>query len=184
MQGRFVTALLGLGLSLCVLFTGCRPADPLDWKIEAETPEAYNDWIEKEVSLMPKPLADEFNLAAAQLMALTPRLHPIKSTADMLSKHDPFCQQVHRRTVRSVIIDSYQSANQALLNKVSLEQGNALENLKRSSELSADDPAQPRLEAAIAYQRKLVAFYNEQIHRNEVRIAELEGRPAPPAATP
>ncbi|MBS0633700.1 MAG: hypothetical protein JSS11_17460 [Verrucomicrobia bacterium] len=186
MQSRFITALLGSGFLLCAFFGGCRPADPLDWKIDAETPEAYNDWVEKEVALMPRPLADEFNQAATQLMALTPRIHPITSSADMLSKHDPFCQQVNRRTVRAVIIDSYQSANQALFSKVSLEQGNALATLKRSNELSADDPAQPRFEVAIRNQRKLIDFYNEQIRKNEARIAALKGQPAPPApaATP
>jgi hypothetical protein len=149
-------------------FSGCKPKNPLDQKVEAETPAAFAEWWTDARYDFPDDLAQEVSNAFDSLKENTPRRRPEKQD----DPADPFCQRIHHVTVRHVLIDAYNQQNRGLLNRVLLETSNLEERLKSAAEqgTAADFNRQERI---TAFYKKLIDQLSTQIEHNRVRIAEL-----------
>jgi len=164
-----------VSLSL-VLFAGCQPRDPLDWKISARNHADFDDWANKNMILLPPELAKELKTSIEQIAGNTPRAAVADAEKAYYDNTDPVCRQLHHHTVRDVIISGYLVSNTVLLHRVNRELVNISKFTAMLDEAGADPAKYHGLERVIKYHQLLVDRSNSQIAANKKRIEELEAK--------
>lgn len=161
-----------LGLALLAL-CGCRPKDPLDWKIDAPNPAELEYWCEKNTPNLPAELAKELNTSIRTIIDLTPRAHSLRTDRDFFNEEDPACVQIHRTTVRHTIITGYLMQNEALSLQLLRESGNLLTNTQNLENPNLPADQRKVWERAIARQQSMIDQLKTLIEANRRRVAEL-----------
>src|ERR1051325_2435512 len=111
-------------------WAGCRPRDPLDWKISAKTPAHFEEWRDEDLVRLPTVEQAEFNRAFSFFAATAPRALADK---DMDATNNPLCRRINGRTIRSVILEGLDLEKRALYARIYTES----DNIARNAELTA-----------------------------------------------
>src|SRR2546423_648274 len=105
-------------LAGCCL-SGCgEPADPLDRKVEADTPAEYNEWNHRTLPQLPEPLRSEFGHAFEEIVIVSGRAGTARNLEDST---DPVCRRLNGRTVRAAILDGYRLESDRLSRRLEQE---------------------------------------------------------------
>lgn len=151
-----------------LLVCGCRPADPLDWKIDAKTPNHYNEWHATHFPQLPRELQQEFAHSFRLISAIEQGATP----KNMNASNNPLCQRLHRQTVRSVILDGYHLEAKALLSRVSNVSDTLLHNIELRGK--ADSPEiDRRFERVQNRQETDLSAMNARLEAIKQRVAIL-----------
>lgn len=156
-----------------LLLTGCTPADPLDWKVRAKTPEQYVEWMEENIPLMDEDLSGHLNYAFATLSATTDTPHLVFNQKQYRNPNNAFCMQISGLTVRQIIIEGCRAANITILQELNKESEKLRALLASHEELELGSPYAERLERAITYRRKVIDNCHATIERNNALLAKI-----------
>lgn len=152
-----------------MLVTGCRPRDPLDWKISAKTPGHFEEWRDDDLVRLPAAEQAEFNRAFTFFSATAPRALDEK---DMSATNNPLCRRINGRTIRSVILEGLDLEKRALYSRIYTES----DNLVRNAELTAkrDDPEiERKVEKARTGQMANIAAMKLRLQEIDERVKAL-----------
>lgn len=164
----------GIGWVLLVLvLAGCRQPDPLELRVEAETPYAFIEWEEHHLARMPPGIALEFRDSVARIVATSPTKMSLRDTRMLHSKYHPICRQLHGKTVREVVITGYSAANEALLRGMILDSDNLLVTLKHQDQLEQSAGGAKRVERLVDRRTAMLGAAKAQVEANRQRIEEL-----------
>jgi hypothetical protein len=160
---------LALSFLACLMVAGCAPKDPLDWKIEADTPADFDDWWQQKKDLLPPSLAIELH---ATFKIISERVEPRGTPKIPDDGLDPFCQRVNHWRIRDALLDGYMLANESLQSQVLIEQNKVLRYIQLSG-TPVIGSQQNELDQAIKYEQQLIDALNRAIQHNQARVHEL-----------
>jgi hypothetical protein len=154
-------------LSLAVFaLGGCRPKDPLDWRISASSPADFNDWSDRNTPLLPAETRRELGRAIQFLLGdsgLSNR------SSSMASTRNPFCIRIDRQTVRAAILDGYFAEKKFLSNRIVLEVEHIAATEARMDSVRDDSPEMAQFTRSVNFKHAL-------IQNMELRVAEIDAR--------
>jgi hypothetical protein len=162
-SSRFLVSLIVVAL----VAIGCTPADPLEWKVYAKTPAYFEAWRTENLSKAPPAIQKEFNHAFDIISSMRPRALAL-APGDLHKTGNLICEHLHRRRLRSVILEGYQLETRALNARISTLSDKLIENLKRSTQ-AADPGLQQRFE-------KVQNSQKADLAQMEARLKEIERR--------
>lgn len=162
-------ALRHVVLLLVLLGASCQPADPLDWKVSANTPEDYNAWNIRTVAKLPPELREEYLRAFNKLAVATPGGISPRSMTD---EHFPLCKRLNGRTVRTIIIDGYAAERQRLLEKIGAETDTMLRNLQRRAKIT-DPNADARYDRVQDAQSASIDAMNRRLEEIDAQVKKF-----------
>lgn len=166
---RWTRPAVALVLLACgLLLTGCGPKDPLDIRIEADTPGDFNDWWNKTRPKFSNEVAREFEYAFQALSSRAPRARGLR----LEDKNDPFCKAWNGRAIRRLIIAAYHERNAQLQEKI-LHSMSRVQKVAEVDPAHGKDPVVQYREAMAENTDKYVESINAEIERNNARIREL-----------
>lgn len=161
---RFRSAYV-LFFAAVLAFGGCgRPANPLDWRISAETPLEYNNWLAEVAMQMPADTQEEFVHAFDELVVVSGHAGIARGPNDT---NDPLCRRLNHRTVREVLLDGYDCETTRLKNRIALDSELLLHDL--NSEAASDPRTVARAEA-------MAKSRQNEIAADKKRLAEIARR--------
>lgn len=158
---RALTLLVAIALlSACAR----RDPDPLNWRLDAKSPEELREWSDASLPLMPPALREEFTACYNNILNSTSGWH---STSDQ-DVNNPVCLHLNHRSVREVVIEGLQLGRDALNARLDVLRNSELSLLKLSDDAS---PAQQErlerqseeLKAAIEEGQKRLATVQKRI---------------------
>lgn len=160
-------------LAALLLFGGCaRPADPLDWRVAADAPVEYNDWLSQVATQMPDALQEEFVHAFNELVVVSGRAGIARSPNDA---NDPMCLRLNHRTVRQVLLDGYDCETTRLKNRVALDSELMLHDL--SNDADSDPRVAKRTEATVKARQSEIASDKKRLAEIAQRVRALTPPP-------
>jgi hypothetical protein len=154
---------------VCLMVAGCAPKDPLDWKISADTPDDFNIWCQRKTDRLPQNLIIELNTS---FEIISNEVEPNRAVVHD-NGYDPFCQRVNHHTIRDIIVDAYQIADESLLGEMIRTQDAKINNINRSTSVGTV-AEQDRFKQTIDYQQKRIDELDKELRHNRARIKELE----------
>jgi hypothetical protein len=162
--GIFVAATI-LGL-----LVGCgRPADPLDWKIDAPTPGRFNAWAEESLPYLTSDIRSEFNHVWHEFVLVGGRAGSARSMDD---SSDPVCRRINGRTIRQALEYGYELERDRLNRKIDLESELLLHDLEKSN--TDENAFTPNgAPAVIAFRRREIEQTKHRVEEVSVRLKEL-----------
>lgn len=155
---------------LVVLFAGCtRSVDPLEWKLSGDTPVELQNWLNDNLPLMPRPLAEELAVCVSNIQGLTPG----GFSNDLSDKARNLTRRLDGKTVREVLIEGHEITNRSLLARLQSQADMITRFIERHEELTADQ------EAAIADRKATMERTKQHLAESDRRLEQLRaGRPA------
>lgn len=160
-------ALLALVWMLCVT-GGCTPRDPLDRIVEARTLAELQAWLDDVDTVVEPELGREITLVFHNLASTTPKFHVATTPRELHQRGNPFCQRVHGRRLRDVLIEGYESTITTLSQQNNLD----ADNLLRLSTAVSLDRADA-FAARIDYVKSEIARRDAVIQHHRERIDQL-----------
>lgn len=157
-----------------LLLAGCQPKDPLDWKISASSPDAYNVWIERHHHLLPPDLQHDFNRAFAFLR---------NDTAIRFGRVDPgkiqnrLCPRLDGRSIRALILEADQVESDALRTRISVTVDDIVRNTKASESLAGRPADLQRFADARAGQEAAIKAMRVRLAEIDAQVRELSPSP-------
>ena len=149
-----------------LVLTGCRPQEPLNWKISAASPDDFDAWTERTNPLLPVELRKELARAVTFIQGNSgiSAVHLRRSNVS-----NPFCRRIDRKTIRHVLLEGYFAEKKFLADRVSLEMENILALEVRSELPSMNAEGKERYAKSMENREQL-------IQSMKLRIAEIDAR--------
>ncbi len=161
-------------LLVALALAGCQPKDPLDWKIGAGSPDAYNVWIERHHRLLPPELQHDFDRAFAVLQS---------DTATRLGTVDPqrvnyrLCPRLDGKTIRAAILESDQLESDALRTRISVTVDDIVRNTKATESLQGRRADLQRFADARAGQEAAIKAMRMRLNEIDAQVRRLSSEP-------
>jgi hypothetical protein len=169
-----VTRVVLLPLLCGLILSGCtRSQDPLDWKIAGSRPDQIRAWVDKNLPLMPRDIADEFSVALSNIKANTYR----GRDDDLTEKDRRFCLRIKGRTVRAVMIEGKEMQTRLLTARLQNESTTILQLIRLSE--SSPPEKQAQLQRRVEFHRENLNRLKLQLEKTEQHLAELQKRGTP-----
>lgn len=156
---------------LCLALLGCIPADPLDWKVSAKTPNHYHEWRDTDFRRLSPEVRGEFDRTFNWFATLTPG----GAKTDKLDQENALTRRLHGRTIRSVVLEGYQLETTALLSRISNTTDNMLRSLQLGERSGSAFSAQ-RLDQNREAQTAAIEKMNARLAEIKARVQQLERR--------
>jgi hypothetical protein len=152
------------------LLAGCtRPADPLDWKIDAPTPGRFNAWAEESLPYLTSDIRGEFNHAWHEFVLAGGRAGYARSMDD---SSDPVCRRINGHTIRQALQYGYELEKDRLNRKIDLESELLLHDLQKNN-AEENAPASDRSAALIARRRREIEQTKHRVEEITARLAQI-----------
>ncbi len=153
--------------ALALAGAGCRPTNPLDGKISAPTPAAFEAWEDQELERLGERERREF-VHAFDFIAST--MPAALAPADANKTGNPLCRRLDGRTIRSVILEGYDLEKRTLYARISNESDHLIQNASRVEKV--DDPK------LLARYDRVRDFQKSYVDQMQARLGEIERRVA------
>ncbi len=151
---------------------GCA-RDPLAPKVRAETPEEFFAWHRRTLSRQPQAVAEEFNEALTWIVAESPSKMALDDPRMMNNKHHPICRLIDGRTLRQVILQGYELANQAMLRAIIRESDQIVMVASHDEQLTRGMKDTWKFDRVLTQRRETLAEVRARVERNRRRIEAL-----------
>jgi hypothetical protein len=166
MAMRFGHAVLLVAILIAV--AGCRPRDPLEWRVEGRNSILLQSWIDETLAELPKPLNEEF---AEAMLAIRDNTHGW-SKAPPDSSLNPLCIRLRNHTVRDVLIEGMQLMSDHRVSRIQSDLSQ-IARLFDAHNVETDDTTRARLARRVTNMQRRVDRDKEVVAALEKRIAEL-----------
>lgn len=151
-----------------LLLAGCgRHADPLEWKIDATHPATMQEWLDKNLPLMPAKLARELNWSVSNVRMTLP---PARTTEPMEQAYK-LCARLNGKTVRAVLLEGNELSHNMLLARAQ-NLSDSLVTLMNAGE-GATEAQRDEQMARAAEARLDLQEVKQQLERSQKRLADL-----------
>ncbi len=157
-------------LLAALLLAGCQPKDPLDWKIGAGSPEAFDTWMDRRHRLLPPDLQQDFDRAFAVVRS---------DTATHLGTVDParinagLSRRLDGKTIRAVILDADDVESDALRTRISLTIDAIVRNARASESLENRPAEAQRFAEARAGQETAIKAMQARLDEVAAQVHRL-----------
>ncbi len=164
--------LSGLLVIALLLLTGCGPGkDPLDWPVDASSPESLQVWFDSKIPLMPPAMGREFGVCVSNIQLTLP---PARTT-EPLEKAHHLCARLNGKTVRDILIEGNELSYQTTLARTRNLSDELVRLIGAGEGLT--DYQRSELPDRIAAARAQLDESRQQMARGEKRLAELRAGP-------
>jgi hypothetical protein len=143
---------------------GCRPRDPLEWRVEGRNGAQLQRWIDETVQRLPEPLNNEFVNA---MLAIRDNTHGW-SRPSPDSSMNPLCLRLRDRTVRDVMIEGHQLQIDARTSRIQNDLGQ-IARMFETFNVEAEEAARARI------QRRILGL-QQRVDREKAAVADIEKR--------
>jgi len=167
---RFLPILFAIAVAA---LTGCQPKDPLDLKISASSPGAYNAWIERHHPYLPLEVQEEFDRSFGKLYSDT--AGKIGSTnQDRIQNW--LCTRLDGRTIRTFILEGYQVEADAIRTRMVVASNQVLRNVRTGDSPALTPEQQQRFATARDSEMKAIETMRSRLAEIDARVARLSAR--------
>lgn len=153
-----------------ILLASCaRPRDPLDWKVSANTPADYTEWVATVSPKLPPDLVREYNELWYEYVIVSGRAGVARNPNDA---NDPVCRELNGRSLRMVLVRGYELKKARLDRKIASDTELLLHDIQSSGDAKTDD-AERRWTTRIDLRKREIDDLKQEIVTIDRRLADL-----------
>lgn len=153
---------------------GCQPKDPLDLKISASSPGAYNAWIERHHPYLPLEVQEEFDRSFGKLYSDT----AVKIGSTNQDKiQNWLCTRLDGQTIRTFILEGYQVEADAIRTRMVVASNQVLRKVQIGDSPALTPDQQKRFAAARDSEMKAIETMRSRLAEIDARVARLSVHP-------
>jgi hypothetical protein len=176
---RVWVAALGLFL---MLGAGCRRPEPIETRVNAETPQEFFAWQERNRPRLPESVAEEFDAAIDRLVKFSPAKMKLDDPGMRRSRFHPICRAIDGRSLREVMLLGYEAENTELLRTIILNSESLTAIVQLPQAVEGTRQQQRAIESMVSRRSANLEAARAQVESNRKRSAEL--RQMTPAERP